>query len=241
MGRKKKRSWKVLSDYIDDRLYAEDDQDIEPDPEQPTVSAHPGEIPASFYDEEYFTAGTKSNYRPYSPDIWARKLARMIHQFTGATSVLEVGCAYGHVIDVLRERGVDACGFDVSEYAIENSVEPAYTWVGSADDKASFRKSEVDLIVCTEVLEHLSERQIRAFLRNSQIAKQMVILVGLKNGSEMNEDDGHVTFEPKEWWESVFMQEGWQLQNAEGLNNAAISNAMKWSGRFFFLSREGGN
>lgn len=243
MGRKRKRSWKVLTDYVDAPEYAGIDTDIPAEPEFQSAqdAAHPEEIPASFYDEEYFNAGTKSNYKPYSPDIWARKLARMIHEHTNARSVIDVGCAYGYIVAVLRERGVEAYGFDVSEYAIRQSVAPAYTWVGSADDRGSYRLDAVDLIVSTEMLEHLSERQIRMFLENAKVAKEMVLLFGVDGGKEMNEDGGHVTFHAKEWWERIFVDHGWSIEDASGLNGAAISQSMGWSGRFFVLSRNDSN
>lgn len=258
MGRKKKRSWKVLSDYIE-QSFLEDEEGVPGDlnAEEPTVddagaeapapaepqyhAAHADEIPASFYDAEYFTAGTKSNYKPYTGGAWVRRLSRLILDQLRPSSVLEVGCAYGFVVAEMRRKGVEAYGFDVSEFAISQSQAPAYTWVGSADDKESFSPSGVDLIVSTEMLEHLSERQIRLFLDNAKIAKRMLLLFGIEGGSEMHEDDGHVTFQPKRWWERVFVEHGWSMGDASAFNNAPISQAMGWRGRFFLLSRNEDN
>ena len=33
-------------------------------------------------------------------------------------SVLDVGCAYGLLVETLRDRGIEAFGMDISEYAI---------------------------------------------------------------------------------------------------------------------------
>lgn len=237
----------MLSDYMEERAPEEPQQNFETaeqvveepvdSPSLEAIEAHPGEIPASFYDAEYFTAGTKSNYKPYSAGVWARRLARLIHETLQPASVLEVGCAYGYVVSILRQRGVDAYGFDVSEFAIKQSAAPDHTWVGSAEEPSSYRLDSVDLIVSTEMLEHLSERQIRLFLDNAKIAKRMVLLFGIEGGEEMHEDDGHVTFQPKEWWERLFADHGWVVGDASAFNEAPISHSMRWSGRFFVLSR----
>src|SRR5215469_3567995 len=50
--------------------------------------------------------------------------------------VLDVGCAKGFLVECLRDRGIEAFGFDISEYAISevrHDIKP-YCWVGSGAD-----------------------------------------------------------------------------------------------------------
>ena len=70
------------------------------------------------------------------------------------TSVLDAGCALGFLVEALRKRGVDADGFDISEFAIsevDESIAP-YCRVATLTDPIDRR---YDLITCIEVLEHL--------------------------------------------------------------------------------------
>jgi len=71
--------------------------------------------------------------------------------------VLDAGCAIGFLVEALRERGVDARGFDISEYAISQVPEhlQPYCTLGSITDEIDGR---YDLITCIEVLEHLRLR-----------------------------------------------------------------------------------
>ena len=71
------------------------------------------EIDASFYDQAYFTDGTKSNYKPYGPGDWARRLSDMVVRNLAPDSVLDVGCAYGYIVKNLRDANVPAWGFDI--------------------------------------------------------------------------------------------------------------------------------
>jgi hypothetical protein len=76
-----------------------------------------------------------------------------------------VGCAKGFLVESLRDRGVEAYGYDVSEFAI-SQVRPdirRYCWVGSLTDPIP---EQYDLITCIEVLEHIPEEEARPAIRN---------------------------------------------------------------------------
>jgi SAM-dependent methyltransferase len=85
------------------------------------------------------------------------------------TSVLDVGCAMGFLVEALRDRGVEAWGIDVSSYAIERvheSVAP-YCAVARADEPLPppFPTS-FDLVTCVEVIEHIDPEPAQAALAN---------------------------------------------------------------------------
>jgi SAM-dependent methyltransferase len=63
-------------------------------------------------------------------------------------TVLDAGCGAGLLVQALRDRGVDAYGFDPSDTAIAGAAEPvrAYLWVGGPGDPIHDR---YDLITCT--------------------------------------------------------------------------------------------
>ena len=61
-------------------------------------------------------------------DRIAEGIVRDLHP----TSVLDAGCAMGFLVEGLRKRGVEACGIDISEYAISRSTSRSPSTAGSA-------------------------------------------------------------------------------------------------------------
>ncbi len=72
-------------------------------------------------------------------------------------SALDVGCATGYLVEVLRERGVEAEGCDVSEFAIDHAVPGAAGHVRVANVFAGlpWPDGAFDLVTALEILEHL--------------------------------------------------------------------------------------
>jgi GT2 family glycosyltransferase/SAM-dependent methyltransferase len=123
---------------------------------------------AQQYDEDYF----RCHCGPFPYDRahphWLEFFGRIADEIVrrlGPKRVLDVGCAMGFLVESLRDRGVEAYGFDISEYAIRH-VRPdirRYCWVASATQPIDGR---FDLITCIEVLEHLLDRDGRYAIRN---------------------------------------------------------------------------
>jgi 2-polyprenyl-3-methyl-5-hydroxy-6-metoxy-1,4-benzoquinol methylase len=195
-------------------------------------------IPADWYDEEYFTGPTKSNYQPYGPGDWADWLTDMVMAYLDPSNVLDVGCAYGLVVDRLQLRGIPAHGFDHSEFAISRASPRIRdtVWVGDAADPAAWSVGPVDLVLCTEVLEHLTPDQARAFLENAyQHAERALVLVTTPSHPEVAEgDESHINIAPMKWWMDLIRSVGWQIHRT-ALNEDPRSHRMKWAGRFLLL------
>jgi SAM-dependent methyltransferase len=87
----------------------------------------------------------------------------------GPLSVLDVGCAMGFLVEALRDRGVEAWGIDVSDYAIAHVHSSArrFCAVASADSALPDAfPSRFDLITCVEVLEHIDQERAERALDN---------------------------------------------------------------------------
>jgi cyclopropane fatty-acyl-phospholipid synthase-like methyltransferase len=120
------------------------------------------------------------------------------------SSVLEAGCAFGFLVEKLRQQGVEAWGFDISEYAIQN-VHPsmqAYCWVGSITDPLPRR---YDLIITMEVIEHLTkpdgERAVANLCRFSDDI--------LFSSTPLDyQTVTHVNVQPPEYWAQQFGRQG---------------------------------
>jgi SAM-dependent methyltransferase len=125
--------------------------------------------PAPSFDESYFSSSSYSEETgiPYERhEAWLALFGAMadyICTVIAPRTVLDAGCAKGFLVEALRDRGVEAYGVDISEYAlrqVREDVRP-FCWQASLAEPLPDR---YDLIVCIETLEHMppadSERAI---------------------------------------------------------------------------------
>jgi SAM-dependent methyltransferase len=127
----------------------------------------------------------------------------IVRDFHPATA-LDAGCALGFLVEALRERGVDASGIDVSEYAISQVHESIrdHARVASLADPLPGR---YDLITCVEVLEHLPPAETDRAIGNLCQASDMLLI------SSTPEDFGeptHLNVQPPESWSAKLAQHG---------------------------------
>jgi SAM-dependent methyltransferase len=111
--------------------------------------------PRAVFGEQYYAHGCGVPYR--RDDHWFgffEPIADRIVRDLAPRRVLDAGCAIGVLVELLRRRGVEAYGFDVSEYAIAqvpDALKP-YCWRASITDEI---QGQYDLIVCLEVMAHV--------------------------------------------------------------------------------------
>jgi len=156
---------------------------------------------SGLYDAYYFATGCG---RPYRRDEeWLRffgSVADRIMRDVRPSSVLDVGCAMGFLVEALRQRGVEAFGVDISEYAIQNvhpDIQP-YCWLGSVTDTFPQR---YDLIVCVEVLEHLLPREAEQAVENLCRHSDDVLF----SSTPLDYKEAtHVNVQPPEYWAELF-------------------------------------
>ncbi len=121
---------------------------------------------SSAFDSYYFQHGCG---RPYErDDEWLNffdSIAERIVEDFQPKTVLDAGCALGFLVEGLRDRGVEAFGFDISEYAISNVHQSIkdYCELGSVTDPFP---RKYDVIVCIEVLEHLKPQDSYKAIEN---------------------------------------------------------------------------
>lgn len=112
------------------------------------------------------------------------------------TTVLDAGCAIGMLVEALRERGVDASGVDLSDWAIAHAHESVtdHVRVGSLTEPIDGR---FDLVTCIEVLEHLPASEVdKAILNLTSITDRLLI----SSTPEDFEEPTHLNVQPPEYW-----------------------------------------
>lgn len=124
------------------------------------------EDPSKLFDASYYAHNCG---RPYQrDDEWLRffgGIADRIDKDIQPKTVLDAGCAMGFLVEMLRLKGVEAFGVDISEYAIQNvkSEISDYCWHGSITENFS---QKYDLIVSIEVLEHMNASDAEIAIEN---------------------------------------------------------------------------
>lgn len=74
-------------------------------------------------------------------------------------TALDVGCAYGYAVDVLKSFGYDAYGFDASKYSVKQARRNHASDFAVCDVQKGlpFKNEIFDLVTCFDVLEHLTD------------------------------------------------------------------------------------
>jgi SAM-dependent methyltransferase len=157
--------------------------------------------PSRLYDAYYFAHGCGEPYQ--RSEVWLalfNSFSERIVRDINPSSVLDAGCAMGFLVETLRQRGIEAWGVDISEYAI-SQVTPEmrdFCWRGSVTEPFPRR---YDLIVSIEVLEHLTPQQaeqaVENFCRHSDDILFSSTPYDYKEAS-------HFNVQPPEYWAELF-------------------------------------
>lgn len=125
---------------------------------------------ADFYDQQYFDSTGKSNYEEYTFEsspfaLHADAIIRTMEFHELAGPVLDIGCAKGYLVYVLRQRGIEAFGVDWSTYAIASASPDVRPYLRQASVlDLPFGEGEFALTVSFDVLEHLDDPNARRAL-----------------------------------------------------------------------------
>ena len=165
----------------------------------------PTPSPVDQYDAYYFQHSCGLPYE--RSEQWLTFFGGIADQIVagiGPRSVLDAGCAMGFLVEALRDRGVEAFGCDISEYAlgqVREDIRP-FCWQASVLEPLPRR---YDLIVCIEVLEHLAPADApKAVVNFCQHADDVLFSSSPSDFREIT----HVNVRPVEYWTEQFALQG---------------------------------
>ncbi len=208
-----------------------------PDPPRP--------IPGVWYDADYFETGVKSNWEngytwPLFKGVFEDAAAWLTEIFPDARTFLDIGCAKGFMVKALRQRGLEAWGFDHSPWALGHADPAARPFLRSGDTSTISFDRPFDVVIAMSVLESLTDEQLSTFLPRARSwatqALCAVIAMPRVTGtrSEETRDQSQITWHDRDGWIDRLRQAGWRQDPLHRAFERAVQShkvpaRMKWN------------
>jgi hypothetical protein len=161
---------------------------------------------STLYGPEYYASHCGSI--PYCRnDHWLRffgGVADAIVRSFAPRRLFDAGCAIGLLVECLWDRGVEAHGRDISDWAISQVRADVRPWckVGSIAEPVG---GEYDMITCIEVLEHIPEEEaLRAIAVLAAAAPRILFS---STPTDLDEPT-HVNVRPTAYWLGLWAEVG---------------------------------
>lgn len=131
--------------------------------QKPTASTH--------YDAEYFTGEWRDAGNNYSLEVRRGIEGRnpaLIKEVFQPVRALDLGCGPGALMHLLWEQGVDVEGIDFAESSRRLATPEVRDRIaiGSVTDDTLKPANCVDLVICREVIEHLTVFEVKKAVAN---------------------------------------------------------------------------
>ncbi len=169
------------------------------------------EVYGERYYAEYGTGSHGYGREGPMPAFMAALAETLYSRWPAAHEILDVGCAYGYLVEALRRRGREAWGIDCSPWALDHASPWIRPYLSLANVGTWHPARQWDLVVCVEVLEHLpavwAEHAVGAFCT---AARDGIVL----STPDDFTDPTHVNTRPEAYWLELFGRHGWRKTDA---------------------------
>lgn len=180
-------------------------------------------VGSGHYDSEYFTGNWRAegnNYNLETRRAIEAKNPLLIKDVFQPKQALDVGCGPGALMHLLWELGVDVEGIDFAESsrALATSQVRDRITVGQVTDPTLKPASAYDLVICREVMEHLTVLQVKQTVANlARMASRFIYVTTrfhpspaslLDFTTQFDVDPTHITLLNKDMLRLLFLLEG---------------------------------
>jgi 2-polyprenyl-3-methyl-5-hydroxy-6-metoxy-1,4-benzoquinol methylase len=196
------------------------------------------QVTSEHYDDEYFAADWREGGNRYELETRRRVEDRnpaLIKEVFEPARVLDVGCGPGFLMLFLAELGVEVKGIDFSPSSHELAPREVreQILIGDVAEPQVLERS-FDLVICREVLEHLTVLQVRKTVEQLCRASSRFVYVTtrfhpapgslLDFTTDFETDPTHVTLLAKDFLRCLFVLEGFRRRED-------LEKRMDWAGK----------
>lgn len=151
-------------------------------------------------------------------------------------TMLDIGCGEGHAMNWFVGKGVDILGVEGLKRNVQICKDKGLKCVPHDFTEGPFVSVGVDLIWCSDVLEHIEERYLSNIFATFRLAR----VVAVSHGEEGHEKCGwhHVTNRMSSWWLERFEKEGFQHDLSLTMESREVCDEEGWwslTGKIFSL------
>jgi 2-polyprenyl-3-methyl-5-hydroxy-6-metoxy-1,4-benzoquinol methylase len=196
------------------------------------------QVTPEHYDDEYFAADWREGGNRYDLETRRRVEDRnpaLIKEVFEPARTLDVGCGPGFLMLFLAELGVDVQGVDFSPSSRELApIEVRDRIVIGDVAEPHVPERSFDLVICREVLEHLTVLQVRKTVEQLCRASSGFVYVTtrfhpapeslLDFTTDFETDPTHVTLLAKDFLRCLFVLEGFHRRDD-------LEERMDWAGK----------
>jgi len=209
----------------------------------------PKEFTQNYYDENYFATPKGKKFRrpngtvdawsyanPEGEFLGAKDIAKAWKEIFNPKTMLDFGCGRGTFLTYARDMGIEAFGFDYSQWAIENPYprcKREWLKVHDATKPWPYEEKSFDLLTGLDFYEHIYLEDLDFVIKEMyRVAKKWIFLqiavVGGTSGYGIHEEGyilqkgepipieregnavaGHVTVCTENWWLDKLDRDDW--------------------------------
>jgi glycosyltransferase involved in cell wall biosynthesis/2-polyprenyl-3-methyl-5-hydroxy-6-metoxy-1,4-benzoquinol methylase len=181
-------------------------------------------ISGEIFSYHYFENGKKSglsDYENYDAVGWAERHSNIIYKAFRPRTCLEVGCAKGDLVQMLREKGANCKGVDISDYTINAAGETVRPHLSVSNMRPLlFQSASMDVVIGIEVMEHIPEEHVNETLLEIRRVCNGCVFMTIANTTastpcDFFRDLSHATMKPLSWWKNKLNESGFIVVDAE--------------------------
>jgi len=190
------------------------------------------------YDDDYFAADWREGDNRYDLNSRRRiedRNPRLIREVFAPSRVLDVGCGPGFLMAFLDELGVEADGIDFSPSSLTLAPPAVRDRIVIAPvTDLPVEDAAYDLVICREVLEHLTVLQVRRTVAEMCRASSRFVYATtrfhpqpealLDVTTDFETDPTHITLLAKDFVRMLFVLEGF-------CRRVELEERMDWGGK----------
>jgi SAM-dependent methyltransferase len=202
--------------------------------EQVVLAQQP--VTPDHYDDDYFADDWREGGNRYELETRRRVEDRnpaLIKSVFEPRRVLDVGCGPGFLMLFLAELGIEVQGIDFSASSRQLAPPEVRDRISTGDvAEAHVPERSVDLVICREVLEHLTVLQVRRPVEQLCRASDRFVYVTtrfhpapealLDLTTDLETDPTHITLLTKDFVRCLFVLEGFRRR-------ADLEERMDWA------------